>query len=95
MEDKIMTRHPERGKQGVRISKAKYDQDKEAITSTMQAKGELTFNQLTETVEKKLKGRFDGSISWYVTTVKLDLEARGVIKRVSQPGPQRLRLAGK
>jgi hypothetical protein len=95
MEDKILTRHPEKGKQGVRISKAKYDQIEEAITSTMQAGGELTFNQLTETVEKKLKGKFDGSVAWYVTTVKLDLEARGVIKRVSQAGPQRLRLAGK
>lgn len=37
---------------------------------------------LTEEVRHKLAGHFDGSISWYVTTVKLDLEARGMTERV-------------
>ena len=35
----------------------------------------------------------EGSISWYVTTVKLDLEARGLIERVPRSRPQRLRMA--
>jgi hypothetical protein len=35
---------------------------------------------------------FEGSIPWYVTTVKLDLEARGVIERVPGPGEQKLTL---
>ena len=37
---------------------------------------------LTEEVRHKLAGHFDGSISWYVTTAKLDLEARGMTERV-------------
>jgi hypothetical protein len=37
---------------------------------------------------------FEGSVSWYVTTVKLDLETRGVVERVPGQKPQRLRLAG-
>ena len=32
-----------------------------------------------------------GSISWYTTTVKLNLETRGEIERIGGPKPQRLR----
>lgn len=32
-----------------------------------------------------------GSVSWYTTTVKLDLEARGELERVPGSRPQRLR----
>ena len=31
------------------------------------------------------------SVGWYATTVKLDLEARGLIERVPDARPQRLR----
>lgn len=54
----------------------------------------MTFKALMEDVEAKLAGRFEGSIPWYVTTVKLDLEARGEIERIRQSSPQRLRLVG-
>ena len=30
---------------------------------------------------------------WYVTTVKLDLEARGQLKRVPKSRPQRVKLS--
>ena len=40
----------------------------------------------------RYKGKFDGSISWYATTVKLDLEERKVVERVPGKKPQRLRL---
>ena len=36
--------------------------------------------------------KFDGSISWYVTTIKLDLEARGIIERIPKKRPQTLKL---
>ncbi len=32
------------------------------------------------------------SILWYVTAVQLDLEARGVLERVPESSPQKLRL---
>jgi len=48
---------------------------------------------LSRAVEKEVNGSFDGSVMWYVTTVKLDLEARGQIKRVPNSRPQLVKLA--
>ena len=94
-EARIVTKHPEKGKQGVKISKAKYEVVRKAIVAALRAKGELTFAELSKAVNKALKGKFDGSITWYVTTVKLDLEARKALKRVPKSNPQRIRLAKK
>jgi hypothetical protein len=44
-------------------------------------------------VEKEVNGKFEGSVTWYVTTVKLDMEARGEIKRVTNSRPQLVKLA--
>ena len=95
MEEKILTQHPESGKSGVNISKQKYDLIREAILESVRAHGAITFTDLTQDVEKRLAGKFESSISWYVTTVKLDLEARGLIERVPGSRPQQLRLVGR
>ena len=92
MEDKILALHPEEGKSGVDISREKYQIIKESIVESLRVNREMTFKDLTEEVRAKLVGRFDGSIPWYITTVKLDLEARGVVERVPKKNPQRLRL---
>lgn len=92
MEEKIMTRHPEEGKSGVNISKQKYEAIRNAILESLGKSGEMTFAELNQDVHAKLEASFDGSISWYVTTVKLDLEARNVIARVPGSRPQRLRM---
>lgn len=93
MDEKIMTLHPE-GKQGVNISKAKYDVIKAAILEQVGQAGEITFTGLTNAVRAQLGDSFDGSISWYVTSVKLDLEARHEIERIPGKRPQTLRLVG-
>lgn len=93
MEEKILTLHPDKNKQGVRISKVKYDLMREAILRTLRSHGQLTYSELAEKVNSQLDGKFEGSIAWYVTTVKLDLEARKVIIRVSDTSPQKLQLA--
>jgi hypothetical protein len=92
MKDMIRTLHPEK-KQGVKISKEKYEIIREAILCTLRAEKEMTFRNLSRAVEKEVNGNFEGSVMWYVTTVKLDLEARGEIKRVPQSRPQVVRLA--
>ena len=91
MPEKILTLHPQ-GKQGVNIDKVKYDATRSAIVESLSEQGEMTFGELNVVVGKKLGGNFDGSIGRYYTTVKLDLEARGVIERVPGSRPQRLRL---
>ena len=92
MKDKIRTLHPEK-KQGVNISKEKYDVIRKGILCVMQTEKEITFMKLSRAVEKEVNGTFDGSVTWYVTTVKLDMEARGEIRRVPNSRPQLVKLA--
>ena len=91
MEEKITTFHPQ-GKQGVNISKEKYQMMKESIINALKEHGEMTFYQLNDAVSGRLAGKFEGSIGWYYTTVKLDLEARKVIQRIPGSKPQRIKL---
>ena len=93
MDEKIQTLHPDPGKQGVRIDRGKYELVAQAIQEIIRQQGEISFNGLMQAVNERLQGKMAGSISWYVTTVKLDLEARGVIARVPGAKPQRLRLS--
>jgi hypothetical protein len=92
MKDTILTLHPEK-KQGVNISKEKYEIIRKAILSTLRTQKEMTFMKLSRAVEKEVNGTFEGSVTWYVTTVKLDLEARGQVKRVPNSRPQLVKLA--
>ncbi|HEY5729688.1 MAG TPA: hypothetical protein VIS72_06520 [Anaerolineales bacterium] len=91
MKDTIRTLHPEK-KQGVNISREKYEIIRKAIFSTLKQNEEMPFMKLTRAVEKEVRGTFEGSVTWYVTTVKLDLEARGKVKRVPNSRPQLVRL---
>jgi hypothetical protein len=92
MVERILTLHPDEGKQGANIAKAKYDAVKRAILLILGVHGIVTFEELTQRVQEKLQDRFEGSIGWYITIVKLDLEARRAIERVPGSEPQRLRI---
>jgi hypothetical protein len=94
-EEKFLTLHPEEGKQGVNISRSKYEMIRQAILNAIRSQGTISFQGLVSLVEYNLRNRFEGSIPWYVTTVKLDLEARGEIERIPGPGEQHLRLKKK
>jgi hypothetical protein len=91
MKDMVRTLHPEK-KQGVNISKEKYEIIRKAIMGILRAQKEISFMNLSRAVEKEVNGKFEGSVMWYVTTVKLDLEARGTLKRVPNSRPQLVRL---
>ena len=80
-EEKILTLHPQ-GKTGRNISRQNYDMLKVAILSALKNK-ELTQTELLDQLNQSLKGKFIGNIGWYGETVKLDLEARNIIKRTS------------
>jgi hypothetical protein len=92
--DRIMTRHPDPGKAGVRILRWKYDAVRKAILGAvpMDDAG-FPFKELAGAVKTSLPPDTLaelGSVGWYTTTVKLDLEARGQIARVKGARPQRL-----
>ena len=88
-EDKIVTKHP-LGKSGKNISRQKYEALKDTILSALKNR-ELTHTELFNELNKRLKSKFAGNVSWYGETVKLDLEARKIIERTSSK-PQKYRL---
>jgi len=88
-EVKIVTKHP-LGKSGKNISRQKYEALKDTILSALKNR-ELTHTELFNELNKRLKSKFAGNVSWYGETVKLDLEARKIIERTSSK-PQKYRL---
>jgi hypothetical protein len=85
MVETIFTKHPQKGTSGKEISKEKYDMVRIAITESLAIKFPLTEDQLVHEVEIRLaKTPFPGEVAWYVHTVRLDLEARRIIQRVTE-----------
>jgi hypothetical protein len=94
-EDKVLCETPTPGKQPTRIAKWKYELVRSAILAEVpdDDKG-VEFNRLAELVERRIPAeelKRLGSVSWYTTTVKLDMEVNGEIKRVAGVIPQRLK----
>jgi hypothetical protein len=92
-EERIMTLHP-KGKKGVNILRSKYDFIKDFILQTLQERGQVSFEELSDLAVQQLSNSFDGKVLWYVVTVKLDLEARDLIERVPKTSPHELRRKG-
>jgi hypothetical protein len=90
-EAKIQTLHP-KGKKGVNILRRRYEPIKSFILQTIRDRGAITYEELNDLAVEKLSAGFDGKVPWYVVTVKLDLEARGLIERVPKTSPHQLRL---
>jgi hypothetical protein len=92
--DRVECRTPTPGKQPTRIDRWKFDAVRRTILVVLPRKGAgVLFAELTGLVKAQL--RPDdlaelGAPMWYVTTVKLDLEVRGEIRRVKDETPQRL-----
>ncbi len=80
METRIVTRHPDPGKEGANISKAIYDVLKESILSVLQSVDSLPEKELPTLVSEQLKEEIPRDFEWYVETVKLDLLARDLIE---------------
>jgi hypothetical protein len=93
-EERIMTLHPE-GKKGVNILKRKYQQVKDTLIKILNEQGEIEFKKLNRLAVEELTGKFDGKITWYVVSVKLDLEARGIMERVPKTSPHKVKLKDK
>ena len=91
MDDRILTLHPQ-GKRGVNINRQKYETIRDAIAEALDGSDGMTYTELVAEVGRRVSGRFDGSVKWYVVSVKQDMEARGLLIRVPGTRPQLLRL---
>lgn len=89
---KILTLHPDPGKSGVNIDQEKYELFKSAILARLKLAGDQTFTDLAKCLEEDLTG-FDGSVAWYTVTVKLDLEARGLLRHDRSANPALISIA--
>ena len=90
-DERILTMHPA-GKQGVNMHRDRYEFIKIYLLETIKAAGEITFSDLGDKAVDEISLKFDGKVLWYITTVKLDLEARKLIERIPKTSPQILRL---
>lgn len=94
-EEKVMCETPTPGKKPTRIARWKYDLIRGAILEIVPTEEPgLEFRQLPDLVAKQLTPKQIqelGSVSWYTTTVKLDMEVKGDIERIPGSTPQRLR----
>ena len=92
--ERIQLRNPDPQKKGARIARDQYDIARRVALACVPATGTgMTLTDFRERVAKRL-ARAKGwdktaSGSWYSMAIKLDLEARGEIKRVGN-APQRL-----
>lgn len=90
----FQTLHPDPNKQGTRVTKATYEAYRTALLQVIPVdEGGILFGALSAAVMPRLSPELVATTSpgWWVTTVKLDLEARGMIERVPCAGKQRLR----
>jgi hypothetical protein len=93
--DKVLCRTPTPNKKPHNIAKTKFDMVRRAILRVTPKRGDgILFGDLSDLVKEELTPmelEDLGSVSWYVTTVKLELEVRGELERVPKVVPQRLR----
>lgn len=86
--------HPDPDKKGARVTKATFEAYHNALLEVIPAdENGIFLSELGELVRPYLPPHIleNTSLMWWIMTVKLDLEAQGIIKRVSGKGKQRIR----
>lgn len=83
------------GRRGTRIDRRKYEAVRKAILAVVpRSKEGIPFKSLPRAIAPRLPRELfpaRGSVSWYATVVKLDLEAHRLIERIPGKSPQHLR----
>lgn len=77
------------GKSGTNVTPEKYFAIREAMLEVLPTEGEgLTLDEMVKLIEPLVpKDLFPKSVTWYTVTVKLDLEAKGLVKRLPNTSP--------
>ena len=73
------------GKKGTTMLKSHYDQMASYILSLLDRDANVTLNSLVEKAQADISDSIDSDIAWYILQVKLDLEARDLIRAVPAP----------
>lgn len=89
-------RNPNTGRDDGTIDTAYYDAVRQAILDALTEHTVIAFGELRAHVEERTDPTLweDASVGWYTTTVKLDLEARGLLERSGSPQVLRLTPTG-
>lgn len=95
IEGTIETLNITKGAGGTRLARRKYEAVKKALLASIPRKRDgIEFRALPKLIAERVPADMlpkKGSASWLTTTVKLDLEARGLIERIPGSKPQHLR----
>lgn len=79
------------------MDKTKYDPIKKALLDCLKTKSESTHAEILGAIIdnfKKNKVKSEGSVEWHMEWVKLDLEARKEMDRISEKSPIKFILVG-
>ena len=94
MEQKIQLTHPQK-KKAPSIDKEKYDAIRSSLVGCLKRNGKSTHAEIMHEVGNDFKTqnvKFQGSLQWYVEWVKLNLEAKHIVKRIPRTSPQQYAL---
>jgi|SRR5688572_6963385 hypothetical protein len=83
-EETVVTFRPG-GKKGTTMLKSHYDQMASYILSLLDNDENVTLNSLVEKAQADISDSIDSDVAWYILQVKLDLEARDLIRVVPAP----------
>ena len=97
-DNKVMCQTPTPGRQPTRIDRWKYDLVHSAILAVIPTNDQgVEFRELPGLVEDHINPadlEKLGSVSWYTTTVKLDMKVKRELERIPGSKPLKLRIAG-
>jgi hypothetical protein len=91
---KIIVTHPQTGTEK-KFDAVIYEPVKAAILQSLNGSKGKTFTELTDDVVKIIRKKmpdFKKSIPWYTISIRLDLEARGIVETFMEKGKKLNRL---
>lgn len=91
---KIIVTHPVTGTER-KFDAAIYEPVKTAILQSLKGSDGKSFTELADDVVKILRKKMPGfnkSIPWYTISIRLDLEARGIVETFIEKGKKKNRL---
>jgi hypothetical protein len=89
----ILTLHPS-NKKGIYMEAERYHTVRTFVLEMLRQRGELRFTELYVEAQTVLEGQFAGKVKSYLVTLRLDLEARGIIRCTRMGDDYYLRLTG-